>query len=106
MHAAIVRTFGETPTFGEFEEPVAREGELPVKVAAAGLHPIVKALASGTHYGSTGGCRLFRVWMEWDDLRMVRVSSLAAREARLGRLRSGRWRRRGCVLRCRMGWTM
>jgi NADPH2:quinone reductase len=54
MHAAIVRTFGETPTFGEFEEPVAREGELPVKVAAAGLHPIVKALASGTHYGSTG----------------------------------------------------
>ena len=27
---------------------------MPVTVTAAGLHPIVKALANGTHYGSTG----------------------------------------------------
>jgi NADPH2:quinone reductase len=27
---------------------------VPVTVTAAGLHPIVKALANGTHYGSTG----------------------------------------------------
>jgi NADPH2:quinone reductase len=30
------------------------EGERLVTVTAAGLHPIVKALANGTHYGSSG----------------------------------------------------
>jgi NADPH2:quinone reductase len=33
---------------------VAAEGEKLVNVSAAGLHPIVKALAKGTHYGSSG----------------------------------------------------
>ena len=35
-------------------EPEAIAGEVIVRVSAAGLHPIVKALANGTHYGSTG----------------------------------------------------
>ncbi len=35
-------------------DPVAAEGERLVNVSAAGLHPIVKALAKGTHYGSSG----------------------------------------------------
>jgi hypothetical protein len=53
MHAAVVRTFGQPPRCEEFPEPGAGEGEVIVQVCAAGLHPIVKALASGAHYGST-----------------------------------------------------
>ncbi len=37
-----------------FADPVAAEGEIMITVKAAGFHRIVKALASGTHYGSTG----------------------------------------------------
>lgn len=54
MHAAVVSSFGKPPHYTTFADPVAAEGELPVAVLAAGLHPIVKALANGTHYGSTG----------------------------------------------------
>jgi NADPH:quinone reductase-like Zn-dependent oxidoreductase len=53
MHAAIVRTFRQPPRCEDFPEPPAGEGEVIVQVRAAGLHPIVKALVSGAHYGST-----------------------------------------------------
>ena len=54
MNAAIVTAFDAPPRYGSFADPVAQEGEVLVKVIAAGLHPIVKSLANGTHYGSTG----------------------------------------------------
>jgi NADPH2:quinone reductase len=54
MRAAVVSAFGAPPNYASFDDPVAAEGELAVTVTAAGLHPIVKALANGTHYGSTG----------------------------------------------------
>jgi NADPH:quinone reductase-like Zn-dependent oxidoreductase len=54
MNAAVVQAFDAPPRYTTFEEPVAGEGELLVNVRAAGLHPIVKALANGSHYGSTG----------------------------------------------------
>jgi NADPH2:quinone reductase len=54
MRAAVVHAFDAPPRFTTFADPVAAEGELLVTVSAAGLHPIVKALAKGTHYGSTG----------------------------------------------------
>src|SRR6516164_8572859 len=54
MNAAVVHSFDSPPRYTAFAEPVAAEGEVVVQVIAAGLHPIVKALASGTHYGSTG----------------------------------------------------
>ena len=54
MNAAVVQSFNAPPKYMTFDEPVAGEGELLVDVSAAGLHPIVKALANGTHYGSTG----------------------------------------------------
>jgi len=54
MKAAVVQAFSAPPRYTDFADPVAGEGEKLVRVAAAGLHPIVKALASGTHYGSTG----------------------------------------------------
>jgi NADPH:quinone reductase-like Zn-dependent oxidoreductase len=54
MNAAVVRSYDAPPSYTTFDEPVAGEGEVLVTVTAAGLHPIVKALANGTHYGSTG----------------------------------------------------
>jgi NADPH:quinone reductase-like Zn-dependent oxidoreductase len=54
MNAAIISAFGAPPHYGPFQDPVPGDGESLVTVAAAGLHPIVKALADGTHYGSTG----------------------------------------------------
>ncbi len=54
MNAAVVNDFKSLPGYTTFAEPVAAEGEVIVSVSAAGLHQIVKALASGAHYGSTG----------------------------------------------------
>src|ERR1700692_665156 len=54
MNAAVVYAFDAPPRYASFADPVAGEGEVLVKVSAAGLHPIVRALANGTHYGSTG----------------------------------------------------
>jgi NADPH2:quinone reductase len=54
MRAAVVHAFDAPPTYTEFPDPVPQAGELPVTVTAAGLHQIVKSLANGTHYGSSG----------------------------------------------------
>jgi NADPH:quinone reductase-like Zn-dependent oxidoreductase len=54
MRAAIVTAFDTPPCYTGFADPVAGEGEKLVTVTAVGLHPIVKSLAGGTHYGSTG----------------------------------------------------
>src|ERR1700742_1119187 len=54
MKAAIVESFAKPPRYGSFDDPVAEAGEVLVQVEAAGLHQIVKGLANGTHYGSTG----------------------------------------------------
>jgi NADPH:quinone reductase-like Zn-dependent oxidoreductase len=50
MQAAVVNVLGQAPKYQSFPNPVAEEGETSIQVRAAGLHPIVKALASGTHY--------------------------------------------------------
>jgi NADPH:quinone reductase-like Zn-dependent oxidoreductase len=54
MNAAVVNAFDAPPCYSSFAEPVAADGERIVTVTAAALHPVVKALATGTHYGSTG----------------------------------------------------
>jgi NADPH2:quinone reductase len=54
MNAALVQSFTAPPVYTTFEDPIPQEGEHLVTVTAAALHRIVKALASGTHYGSTG----------------------------------------------------
>ena len=54
MQAAVVNVLGEPPRYQAFPDPVAADGEVPIQVRAAGLHPIVKALASGSHYASGG----------------------------------------------------
>jgi len=52
VNAAVVETPGQAPKYQSFPDPVAEDGEVPVRVRAAGLHPIVKGLASGSHYAS------------------------------------------------------
>jgi NADPH:quinone reductase-like Zn-dependent oxidoreductase len=52
MKAAVIDSFGAAPRFAEFEEPTATGHEVLIRVSAAGLHPVVRALASGEHYGS------------------------------------------------------
>ena len=54
MNASVVHSLNSPPRYEVFADPVPAEGEVLVQVTAAGLHPIVKALANGTHYGSTG----------------------------------------------------
>ena len=54
MNAAVVTSFSAPPSYSTFADPQPAEGKLIVNVTAAGLHPIVRALANGTHYGSTG----------------------------------------------------
>src|SRR5277367_1553810 len=54
MNAAVVSDFSRPPQYMNFADPVPAERDKLVHVTAAGLHPIVKVLANGTHYGSTG----------------------------------------------------
>lgn len=54
MHAALVESFDAPPHYTEFADPIPAEDEVLVAVSAVGLHPIVKSLAAGRHYGSTG----------------------------------------------------
>lgn len=54
MQAAVVNVLGQPPRYQPFQDPQAQEGEALIRVRAAGLHPIVKALASGTHYAAGG----------------------------------------------------
>jgi NADPH:quinone reductase-like Zn-dependent oxidoreductase len=54
MQAAVVSVPGQAPKYESFPDPVAQEGEVLVQVRAAGLHPIVKSIASGSHYSNAG----------------------------------------------------
>jgi NADPH:quinone reductase-like Zn-dependent oxidoreductase len=54
MKAAVVNELGQPPRYQDFSEPMAEEGEALINVRAAGLHPVVKALATGSHYAGKG----------------------------------------------------
>jgi NADPH:quinone reductase-like Zn-dependent oxidoreductase len=58
MNAPVVKKFEAPPVYEPFPEPSLENGEITVQVRAAGLLPVVKVLANGTHYGSTGNARL------------------------------------------------
>jgi NADPH:quinone reductase-like Zn-dependent oxidoreductase len=53
MEAAVVNTLGQPPQYQQVPDPVPEHGEVVVEMLAAGLHPIVKARASGAHYSSS-----------------------------------------------------
>lgn len=50
MKAAIVISAGTKPTFGEFQNPVRREGLEIITVTAAALTTLTKGRAAGLHY--------------------------------------------------------
>lgn len=54
MKAAVIKARDGVPEFGRFAEPILGDGHELVTLVAAGIHPIVRSLASGRHYGSAG----------------------------------------------------
>ena len=54
MKAALVRGAGQPPVYGDYEEPVAGDGERLVTVTAAALSNLVKGRAAGRHYTDSG----------------------------------------------------
>jgi NADPH2:quinone reductase len=54
MNAAVVHSFDAPPHYTSFRDPIAGDGEVIVNITATGLHQVVRALAKGAHYGSTG----------------------------------------------------
>lgn len=53
MKAAIITEAGQTPLYGQFEEPVPVGDEVRVTVSASALSPIAKGRALGKHYSGT-----------------------------------------------------
>jgi NADPH:quinone reductase-like Zn-dependent oxidoreductase len=53
MKAALVEAPGAGAHYGDFPEPGDHEGRQVVELVAAGIHPVVRSLASGQHYGSS-----------------------------------------------------
>ncbi|MGC9199966.1 MAG: quinone oxidoreductase family protein [Acidobacteriaceae bacterium] len=54
MNAAVIQAFDAPPAYASFADPTPSPGETLVDVSAAALHRIVRSLANGSHYGSTG----------------------------------------------------
>src|SRR6201992_1607896 len=55
MHAAVITSFDEPPSYREFAEPTPQgDHEVLVDVLASGLHRRVRSQADGSHYTSTG----------------------------------------------------
>ena len=50
MKAAVLKSYGSVPVYESFPEPVVGDGEEPITMTAAGLHPLVKSIAAGSHY--------------------------------------------------------
>ena|SRR5579859_101105 len=55
MKAAVLHAYDRPPIYDDFPDPTPTDDEVLVRVAAAALHPVVKALAAGKHYSSTDG---------------------------------------------------
>jgi NADPH:quinone reductase-like Zn-dependent oxidoreductase len=55
MHAAVITSFDEPPSYREFADPAPQGAdEVLVDVLASGLHRRVRSQADGSHYTSTG----------------------------------------------------
>ncbi len=52
MKAAILEQLGTVPKFGDFAEPKLLDSEALIKVSAASIKPIDRAIALGKHYSS------------------------------------------------------
>ena len=56
MKAGVIDSLA-APRFADFAEPAVAGGETLVEVTAAGLHPIVRMLASGSTMAARARCR-------------------------------------------------
>jgi NADPH:quinone reductase-like Zn-dependent oxidoreductase len=54
MKAGIITAAGKTPVCGDFNEPIASEGQSLVTVTASALSQFSKSRSSGSHYSSEG----------------------------------------------------
>lgn len=54
MRAAVVETPGTAPVCAEFPDPEQWPGRTPLRLVGAGLHHVVRGMATGRHYGSGG----------------------------------------------------
>ena len=54
MKAAVVARAGAVPEYGDFDEPIVDGDQQLVELVASGIHTLVRSLASGRHYGSSG----------------------------------------------------
>jgi NADPH:quinone reductase-like Zn-dependent oxidoreductase len=52
MKAAIVHQAGQTPSYGDFADPIAEPGEQRIDVTAAAISQVTRSRASGSHYSS------------------------------------------------------
>jgi NADPH:quinone reductase-like Zn-dependent oxidoreductase len=53
MKAALIEAPGDGAHYGDFAEPGEHEGRQVVELVAGAIHPVVRGLASGQHYGSS-----------------------------------------------------
>ncbi|MEU4543456.1 quinone oxidoreductase family protein [Nonomuraea dietziae] len=55
MHAAVIQAADAPPVYRDHPDPAPRHGdEMVVEVLAAGLHPLTRAKANGSHYSGDG----------------------------------------------------
>lgn len=54
MKAAIVTAAGKTPVYGDFRDPIVKDGELMISMRAGALSNLTRMRATGAHYSSTG----------------------------------------------------
>jgi NADPH:quinone reductase-like Zn-dependent oxidoreductase len=54
MKAGIIKVAGKSPVYGDFNEPVAGEGQELITVCASALSQFSKSRSSGSHYSSSG----------------------------------------------------
>lgn len=52
MMAAVLDALGSTPRYARFDDPTAQDSEALVRVSAAAIKPLDRAIAAGTHYSS------------------------------------------------------
>jgi len=54
VKAAVVREPGADPVWADFDEPVVDERHRLAYLVGAGIHPVVRSMVGGGHYGSAG----------------------------------------------------
>ncbi|MCA9834224.1 MAG: zinc-binding alcohol dehydrogenase family protein [Thermomicrobiales bacterium] len=54
MHAAVLTSPDTDPIYTDFPDPEPFPGREPLTLVAAGMHQVVRSIATGRHYGSTG----------------------------------------------------